>query len=49
MVVVGYGVERGVKYWIVLNSAGLEWGIGGYGRILRGEKNPIVNGCFIKI
>uniref|UniRef100_A0AC34FHU6 Peptidase C1A papain C-terminal domain-containing protein n=1 Tax=Panagrolaimus sp. ES5 TaxID=591445 RepID=A0AC34FHU6_9BILA len=35
MVIVGYGVENGKKYWTAKNSWGSRWGEGGYIRIER--------------
>jgi hypothetical protein len=35
--IVGWGEEKGVKYWIVSNSWSLEWGEGGYFKIQRGS------------
>lgn len=29
VMIVGWGVDKGTKYWIVRNSYGKEWGMGG--------------------
>ena len=52
VILVGYGVENNIDYWIIRNSWGSDWGENGYIRITRGKNTcgvanspiyPIVN------
>ncbi|CAN4082959.1 unnamed protein product [Withania somnifera] len=47
VVVVGYGSEDGIDYWIVRNSWGTKWGESGYVKMERNVKNARLGKCGI--
>jgi hypothetical protein len=47
--IVGWGEEKDVPFWIVSNSWGETWGLGGYFRILRGKNVCLIEDNIVTI
>ena len=49
VVVVGYGTENGVDYWLVKNSWGANWGASGFIKIRRGTNECGIEGVSFEV
>lgn len=45
LLIVGFGIDNGMDYWLVQNSFGTSWGMGGFGKIRRGVNTCGIASC----
>jgi hypothetical protein len=45
LLIIGFGSDNGMDYWLVQNSWGTGWGQGGFAKIARGKNTCGIASC----